>query len=342
MTLLIQPRTLAPAAVRRLCCGFQRYGSSSCRSFSFTARRWQDPRLSDLGRVIVDEYSVIRDNYQTPVRILPLQAASNGLTEQKYAIVLAHGLLGFDELRLAGSAVPGIQYWRGIREALAAKGIEVIIAAVPPSGSIEARAARLGKSIAEKAHGKSVNIIAGLDSRYMLSKLKPPNVDVKSLTTIATPHRGSAFADYMIDQIGPVNLPRIYKVLEFFGFETAAFSQLTRKYMQSVFNWNTPDREGIKYYSYGACLEPTYWSVFRPSHSIIRELEGAENDGLVSVPSSRWGEYKGTLQGVSHLDLINWTSKVKWWFWSLTGTKPNFNGVAFYLDIADMLAKEGL
>ncbi|KAJ9668438.1 lipase 2 [Coniosporium apollinis] len=316
MTLLIQQRVLSPAVARRLCCSFQRHGPSSGRSFSFTARRWQDPRLSDLGRVIVDEYSTIRDNYETP----------------KYAIVLAHGLLGFDELRLAGSAVPGIQYWRGIKDALAAKGIEVIIAAVPPSGSIEARGARLAESIAEKAHGKSVNIIAhsmgyenreyrtsqGLDSRYMLSQLKPPNVDVKSLTTIATPHRGSAFADYMIDQIGPVHLPRIYKVLEFFGFETAAFSQLTRRYMQEVFNWKTPDREGI------------------------RELEGAENDGLVSVPSSRWGEYKGTLQGVSHLDLINWTSRVKWWFWSLTGTKPNFNGVAFYLDIADMLAKEGL
>ena len=30
----------------------------------------------------------------------------------------------------------------------------------------------------------------GLDSRYMISQLKPPNVDVLSLTTIATPHRG--------------------------------------------------------------------------------------------------------------------------------------------------------
>lgn len=75
-------------------------------------------------------------------------------------MILAHGLLGFDELRLAGSVLPGIQYWRGIREAMLAKGIEVIVAAVPPSGSIEARAARLGETIAEKAAAKSVNIIA--------------------------------------------------------------------------------------------------------------------------------------------------------------------------------------
>jgi triacylglycerol lipase len=48
------------------------------------------------------------------------------------------------------------------------------------------------------------------------------------------------------------------------------------------------------------------------------------------------------LLGVSHLDLINWTNRLKWWIWSLTGKKKNFNAIAFYLDICDMLAKEGL
>jgi len=69
-------------------------------------------------------------------------------------------LLGFDELRLAGQFIPGIQYWRGITDALAHKGIEVIVAAVPASGSIEARSAKLAESIALKAKGKQVNIIA--------------------------------------------------------------------------------------------------------------------------------------------------------------------------------------
>lgn len=54
----------------------------------------------------------------------------------------------------------GIHYWRGITEALAAKGIEVITATVPPSGSIEARAQKLANDIEKKAGGKSVNIIA--------------------------------------------------------------------------------------------------------------------------------------------------------------------------------------
>jgi len=266
-------------------------------------------------------------------------------TAPKNTIILAHGLLGFDEIRLAGQYLPGIQYWRGITDALAEKGIEVIVAAVPPSGSVEARAAKLATSIAEKAKGKQVNIIAhsmgGLDSRYMISQLRPTDFKILSLTTIATPHRGSAFADYVFEAIGPRRIQRIYKVMEYFGFETDAFSQLTQEYLQNNFNPKTPDIGDVRYFSYGASLEPERWSVFAASHAIIKRTEGL-NDGLVSVSSSQWGDYKGTLIGVSHLDLINWTNRLKWWFYSLTGSKRNFNAIALYLDICDMLAKEKL
>lgn len=74
--------------------------------------------------------------------------------------MLAHGLFGFDELRLAGPYLPGVQYWRGIKDALSMKGVEVITATVPPSGSIEARAEELASDIAIGARGKDVNIIA--------------------------------------------------------------------------------------------------------------------------------------------------------------------------------------
>jgi triacylglycerol lipase len=30
------------------------------------------------------------------------------------------------------------------------------------------------------------------------------------------------------------------------------------------------------------------------------------------------------LIGVSHLDLINWTNRLKWWFWELTGSKRKY------------------
>ncbi|KAL9576836.1 MAG: hypothetical protein Q9212_006780 [Teloschistes hypoglaucus] len=245
------------------------------------------------------------------------------LETPKNPVVLAHGLLGFDELHLAGPRLPGVHYWRGIAEAMRKNGIEVITTHVPASSSIEERAERLGEGIEKMAGGKSVNVIAGLDSRYMISRLKPPNVKVMSLTTIASPHQGSAFADYVFERIGPTTLPRIYNTLKTLNVQTGAFSQLTRRYMQEEFNPKTPDREGVRYFSYGASVSPAIWSAFRRSHRIVSEQEGP-NDGLVSVASSKWGEYKGTLVDVSHLDLINWTNRLRWLVWEMTGNKRKY------------------
>ena len=88
--------------------------------------------------------------------------------------------------------------------------------------------------------------------------------------------------------------------------------------MAEDFNSKTPDREGVAYFSYGATLSPALWSAFRKSHRIIEAEEGP-NDGLVSIASCRWGSYKGTLVNVSHLDLINWTNRLRWLVWQMTG-----------------------
>ncbi|KAF4970519.1 hypothetical protein FZEAL_10022, partial [Fusarium zealandicum] len=89
-------------------------------------RRDEDPRIKALGREISDDYATIREKYETP----------------KYPVVLAHGLFGFAELRLA-SYLPAVQYWHGIRDALTAQGATVLTPAVPPSSSIADRAAAL-------------------------------------------------------------------------------------------------------------------------------------------------------------------------------------------------------
>ncbi|OGE49929.1 hypothetical protein PENARI_c019G03319 [Penicillium arizonense] len=189
-----------------------------------------------------------------------------------------------------------------------------------------------------------LHIACGLDSRYMISRIRPEKFKVLSLTTIASPHRGSSVADYVFDQTGAERLPQIYYALNRLNVETGAFGQLTRKYMTETFNPNVPDIEDVRYFSYGAAFEPSIWSAFRMSHRVLASIEGP-NDGLVSVSSSRWGGesgYKGTLMGVSHLDLINWTNRLKWLAAEVTGNRRKFNAIAFYLDIADMLAKEGL
>ncbi|KAI1207315.1 alpha/beta-hydrolase [Annulohypoxylon truncatum] len=302
---------------------------SLARGYS-TERSKHDPRLKDLGKEIYNEYAAIKEHYATP----------------KHPVVLAHGLLGFAELQVVGGWLPAIQYWRGITDALKANGVQVITVAVPPSGSIQQRAEKLAGGIAQVAKDKSVNIIAhsmgGLDARYMISHLQPKNVDVRSLVTVASPHRGSAFADYLLKEIGPDHIQSVYKFVEGIGVDTGAFEQLTLKYMTKEFNPETPDDPNVRYFSYGARMDPpSLFSPFRHSHKIITDMEGP-NDGLVSVTSSRWGSYKGTLVGVSHLDLINWTNRLKWTLQRWMGQGPSFNAIAFYLDIVDMLAKEDL
>ncbi|EFQ28343.1 triacylglycerol lipase [Colletotrichum graminicola] len=327
---LIRAPTASPRLLRPLAlAGSSRYFSASTLR---SKHHDGDPRFRDLGKQISDEFAVVREHYETP----------------RHPIVLAHGLMGFAELRL-GSYVPPIHYWRGISESLRTLSgpSNIITTSVPPSGSIEERAAKLSADIAAKAGGRAVNIVAhsmgGLDARYMISHLKPANVKVMSLVTVATPHRGSAFADFLLDGRGPIRLANLYGLIERAGLGTQAFEQLTQKYMAEEFNPRTPDSDEVRYFSYGACTDrPPLLSPFRQSHRILEEAEGA-NDGLVSVASSRWGDYKGTLLDVSHLDLINWSNRLKWTLRKVwMGQTRTFNAVAFYLDIADMLAKEGL
>jgi triacylglycerol lipase len=107
-----------------------------------------DPRLKDLD-LVGNEFAALRETYSAP----------------KYPIILAHGLLGFEELHLTPAPlrplnIPGLHYWRGITEALAERKVEIITATVSPSGSVEARAAKLAETISEKAKGRAVNIIA--------------------------------------------------------------------------------------------------------------------------------------------------------------------------------------
>ncbi|KAF3924305.1 hypothetical protein ABW21_db0207175 [Orbilia brochopaga] len=145
----------------------------------------------------------------------------------------------------------------------------------------------------------------------MISRLRPTSFKVLSLTTVSSPHGGSPFADYVIEFIGKKRLPKIYHILERMGLETGAFEQLTTKYMRKDFNPQTPDVPGVRYFSYGALTQPGLFSPFRASHKIISRIDG-DNDGLVSVRSASHGVYKGTLLGPSHLDIINWTNRLKW------------------------------
>jgi triacylglycerol lipase len=79
-------------------------------------------------------------------------------------------------------------------------GADVIITAVPGSGSIASRAEQLDRFLQVKASGRGINFLApsmgGLDCRHLITHLKPVEYTPLSLTTIATPHRGSPVMDW--------------------------------------------------------------------------------------------------------------------------------------------------
>src|SRR5690242_8184898 len=94
------------------------------------------------------------------LRTLRVRRAVRGL---RHPVVLVHGLLGFDELKLGQSRH---QYFRGVPERLRQLGSDVYVVKVPPTGSVSERAAALAQAV-RSLDAKRVNIIAhsmgGLD-----------------------------------------------------------------------------------------------------------------------------------------------------------------------------------
>ncbi|KDQ63367.1 hypothetical protein JAAARDRAFT_376099 [Jaapia argillacea MUCL 33604] len=171
--------------------------------------------------------------------------------------------------------------------------------------------------------------------------MEPLPFKVLSVTTIATPHRGSSFADYFMETIGKERLPQVLGLLDLLpngGGDGSAFEFLTTTNMKK-FNEETPDVEGVKYFSWGAVYEPGLIDTWKWSHSVILEKEGP-NDGLVSVASSKWGTYLGTLEQVNHLDLVGWINTARYKWAEIMGREIKFRPATFYLGIADYLARE--
>src|SRR5437879_9812393 len=110
-------------------------------------------------------------------------------------IVLAHGLFGFDRLRVGSWVL--VDYFHAIPTALRQAGNRVIVARVTPTAGIAHRAEQLKALIERESPDEPVHILAhsmgGLDARYMIAHLGMAH-RVLSLTTLGTPHRGSPFA----------------------------------------------------------------------------------------------------------------------------------------------------
>lgn len=140
---------------------------------------------------------------------------------------------------------------------------------------------------------------------------------VASFTSMSSPHRGSPVADAIMavgdattltDEIAGL-LDWVYAFL--FGIPSTACAtngyQETTWWMKSVFNPNVPDMDGVYYQSYAAdCRTLIGAQIMGPLWLAMIPVEGA-NDGLVSVSSAQWGNFRGTLTGwfgVNHLSEV--------------------------------------
>ncbi|CAL1695126.1 unnamed protein product [Somion occarium] len=290
-----------------------------------------DPFLSEEDRAPTAEAQKqrIRENYAAP----------------KNPVVFCHGLLGFDTVTVGPSIAPvQVSHWRGIKDALEANGVEVLITRVPATSTPIVRAKVLEEKISAAYPGRSVHLIGhsmgGLDCRYLTTHLTHRTFKVLSITTISSPHHGSSFADHFLKTVGHERMPSILSLLDMLpngGGDGKAFQFLTVENMRK-FNEATPDVHDVKYFSWGATYEPGLIDTWKWSHSVILEKEGP-NDGLVSLESAKWGTYLGTLEGVNHLDLVGWVNTARYKWAEIMGREIKFKPATFYLGIADHLAR---
>lgn len=215
-------------------------------------------------------------------------------------IVLVPGLLGFDRLQVGGWTIAS--YFGGLPELLRASGNRVLVASPSPTAGVTARAMQLKELLDRAFPQEAVHLfghsMGGLDCRYLISRLgMAPRV--LSLTTIATPHRGSSFADWGIRRFSRVLRP----FFDLFNIPYAAFFDLTREHCRR-FNEEVPDAPGVRYASIagrynGDWLRPE-WHL---PHSIVTQEEGP-NDGVVSLASATYGETTDVWEA-DHLSLVN-------------------------------------
>ena len=262
-------------------------------------------------RLVYEEYDFERE--RAALRALRVDS---DLCATRYPLLLVHGI-GFRDLRY-------FNYWGRIPKELKRNGAVIYYGNQEALGTIAYNAEDIRKrilQIREETGAEKVNIIAhskgGLDARCAITTLGMSPY-VASLTTMNTPHRGCRFVDYACRL--PEGFYRFVagcfdRTFARFGDKSPDFYTATHQFSTEAsarFNENTPDMPGVYYQSYTSKMRnPFSHLLLSIPYCLIRPLEG-ENDGLVSVESAKWGEFRGVfsnrrLRGISHGDIIDLT-----------------------------------
>jgi triacylglycerol lipase len=240
----------------------------------------------------------------------------------RHPVVLAHGLLGFDELRIGRART---DYFRGVPARLEREGCVVHRCRVAKTASIADRAADLAAFV-NAIDARRVNLVAhsmgGLDARYALGKLGL-GAKVASLVTVGTPHRGTPLAD-----LGAGVAARgILGALRRIGMNVDAFHDLTTPRIDA-FNGAIRDARGVHYASVvGAPARRRDVSpILVPTFMWLGDVAG-QNDGMVPTPSQRWGDVLWEI-GADHFAQVGWSHR--------------FDAAEFYAELLRELRGRGL
>jgi triacylglycerol lipase len=211
----------------------------------------------------------------------------------RYPVVFCHGMLAFSTLHMR--LPEDLNCFRPLRQFLRERGYRALFPQVAPTGGVAARAAQLREQILRWTD-EPINLIAhsmgGLDARYLITHLDMAD-RVRSLTTIATPHRGTMLVDWFLANYR--NRLPLLPALETLGANFDGFQDCRPSACQA-FNLSTPDSPGVRYFSFGGSVPVTHVSpVLRRAWNLLTAAEGP-NDGMVSQASARWGDYVGTIR----------------------------------------------
>lgn len=247
-----------------------------------------------------------------------------------YPIVLLHGMAGFVKV----DAID-LVYFNGVKDDLAKHGeTEVYATKATPYASSEDRVKDIAPQIDAilKATGKSkVNVIGhsqgGMDARVLASPAGAAYGDrIASVTTIATPHRGSKVADLVLglvkdvpDDVFDSVTGQFLSVLQKTFYDVqhdpdlhTQLVELSEDYAAHVFNPKYVDDPRVYYASYAGRTnfetgvadcgssalpnDPAHVDaaqpMLAPTAVFLEEGHGVSNDGLVSVASARWGAFQ--------------------------------------------------
>ncbi len=262
-----------------------------------------------LGSITKAEYK--REYYRILNRDVRVDTS---ICQTRYPLFMVHGA-GFKDLRY-------FNYWGRIPGELKRHGATVYYGNQEAWATIEDNAEFLKERVLEIIQNtgcEKVNIIAhskgGLDARYMISMLGMSRY-VASLTTFATPHKGSKLIDIIYKLPKPLfnlmgnALNRYFRLLgdkkpDIF----TATHQLSNCYCEK-FNEQVTNAEGVYYQSYTTIMNNIFSDYILTIPYLMLRLTEGKNDGLVSIESSKWGEFKGVLstkhsRGISHGDIID-------------------------------------